>query len=94
MRSSDLYNRLRRGENLHAEFKAWPVPPDDLAAAIVAFANTDGGQVFLGVDDHGAPVGVGDLDRTTRFVASVAFNNCSPRSPCSRKRLKPRASSW
>ena len=78
VRSSDLSTRLRRGENLHTEFKAWPIPPDDLAAAIVAFANTDGGQVFLGVDDRGGAVGVGDLDRTTQFVDNVAFNNCSP----------------
>ena len=78
VRSSDLSTRLRRGENLHTEFKAWPIPADDLAAAIVAFANTDGGQVFLGVDNRGGAVGVGDLDRTTQFVDNVAFNNCSP----------------
>ena len=78
MRSFDLSACLARGENLHTEFKAWPIPPDDLAAAIVAFANTDGGRILLGVDDRGAAVGVGDLDRTTRFVDNVAFHNCSP----------------
>ena len=41
MRSFDLSACLARGENLHTEFKSWPIPPDDLAAAIVAFANTD-----------------------------------------------------
>ena len=77
--SADLSAQLARGEGLHTEFKAWPLPADDLAAAIVAFANTDGGRVFLGVDDSGvAADGIGDLDRATQFVDSVAFNNCSP----------------
>ena len=80
MRASDNPSaQLARGESLHTEFKAWPIPPDDLAAAIVAFANTDGGRVFLGVDDLGiATGGVDDLDRATQFVDNVAFNNCSP----------------
>lgn len=77
--SDDLSAQLARGEGLHTEFKAWPITPDDLAAAIVAFANTDGGRIFLGVDDLGVAVGgIGDLDRATQFVDNVAFNNCSP----------------
>lgn len=78
MRSFDLSACLARGENLHTEFKSWPIPPDDLAAAIVAFANTGGGRILLGVDDRGAAVGVGDLDRTTRFGDNVASHNCPP----------------
>ena len=78
MHSSDLSACLTSGENLHTELKAWPIPPDDLAAAIVAFANTDGGRILLGVDDQGVAAGVGDLDRTTQFVDNVAFDNCSP----------------
>ena len=77
--SDDLSAQLARGEGLHTEFKGWPITPDDLAAAIVAFANTDGGRIFLGVDDLGVAVGgMGDLDRATQFVDNVAFNNCSP----------------
>ena len=77
--SADPSAQLARGESLHTEFKAWPIMPDDLAAAIVAFANTDGGRIFLGVDDLGVAVGgIGDLDRATQFVDNVAFNNCSP----------------
>ena len=78
VRPFDLSACLAGGENLHTEFKVWPIPPDDLAAAIVAFANTDGGRILLGVDDRGAAVGVTDLDCTTRFVDDVAFQNCAP----------------
>ncbi|MBI4786738.1 MAG: hypothetical protein HY782_06810 [Chloroflexi bacterium] len=47
MDSIELGARLQRGEDLHTEFKAWPVHADDLAASIVAFANTDSGQLRL-----------------------------------------------
>lgn len=49
---AELKTRLERGENLNTEFKQWPLQPDDLAAAIVAFANTDGGQILIGVNDR------------------------------------------
>jgi hypothetical protein len=42
MNLSELHERIARWENLHTEFKEWPVHPDDLAASFVAFANTDG----------------------------------------------------
>ena len=78
MQAAKLAAQLARGETLHTEFKRLPLSPDSLAAAIAAFANTDGGQVFLGVEDDGRISGVDDLDRTTRMVDNVAFNNCSP----------------
>ena len=79
MQAAELAAQLARGETLHTEFKRLPLSPDSLAAAITAFANTDGGQVFLGVEDDGRIAGVDDLDGTTRMVDNVAFNNCSPR---------------
>ena len=78
MQAAKLAAQLARGETLHTEFKRLPLSPDSLAAAITAFANTDDGQVFLGVEDDGRIAGVDDLDGTTRMVDNVAFNNCSP----------------
>ena len=80
MTSAEFWSRLAKGENLHTEFKEVPPRPDDFAASIAAFANTDGGQVFLGVNDAGQLVGIEPdmLDRTTQFVDNVAFNNCAP----------------
>jgi len=40
---AELRTRIDHWENLHTEFKVWPVHLDDLAAVLVAFANTDGG---------------------------------------------------
>jgi len=78
MNLMELKQRIARGEDLHTEFKEWPVHPDDLAAAVVAFANTDGGQLILGVADDRTVKGVEDVDEVTRQVDNVATNSCEP----------------
>jgi len=75
---SELKERIARWEDLHTEFKQWPVQPDDLAAGLVAFANTDGGQLVLGVSDNRQIVGVDDPDNVTHFVDNIATNSCEP----------------
>ena len=78
MNLTELKQRIARWEDLHTEFKQWPVQPDDLAVALVAFANTDGGQLILGVDKNRNLLGVDDADRVTRDVDNIAANNCEP----------------
>ncbi len=78
MTPTELNERIAQWEDLKTEFKEWPVHRDKLAAAVVAFANTDGGQLILGVTNHGKIVGVADADAVTRSVDNIAFNNCVP----------------
>jgi ATP-dependent DNA helicase RecG len=73
-----LKQRIEKWEDLHTEFKEWPVHPDDLAAALCAFANVDGGQLILGVSDDRQIIGVGDSDRVKQKVDQVAYQNCEP----------------
>lgn len=75
---AELQQRIRRGEDLHTEFKEVIPHPDDLAAALVAFANTDGGLLIVGVADDGAVAGVADCDAVMRQVDNVSRNNCEP----------------
>lgn len=51
-----------RREDQSTEFKETYV--DDIKKTVVAFANTDGGTIFVGVDDSGRVVGVDDVDKT------------------------------
>ncbi len=74
----EVQERIFRGENLHTEFKQGPVHPDDLAAEIVAFANTDGGWLVFGVTDDRQVTGVNDPDRLAQQVDNVAYHNCEP----------------
>jgi len=80
MTSTELNSLLAQGENLHTEFKQWPLHPDDLAAAMTAFANTDGGRILLGVADSGQVVGgaEGERDRAAQTIDNVAFQNVQP----------------
>jgi len=82
-------DRVRSGENLHTEFKEWPIHPDDLAACLVAFANADGGQLLLGVSDDRRVVGVADPDVVARSVDNVATNNCEPPLTIVQETLQP-----
>ena len=39
---------------------------------IIAFANTEGGVLYLGMDDSGNPIGIEDIDETyTRLTNGV-----------------------
>ena len=80
MNPTELTIRLEKGENLHTEFKERPIRPDNLASSLVAFANTDGGQIILGIDDRSQVVGLdeNELDHVAQFVDNVAFNHCEP----------------
>lgn len=57
-------------ETENIEFKAQFV--DDIYKEIIAFANTDGGTVYIGIDDNGDIVGIDDVDDTyTRITNGI-----------------------
>ena len=95
-----ILNQLRAGEDGLAEFKALRLGDrgvlspntQDLAGELVAFANADGGAIFLGVDDSGAVAGIppARLDAVERWIANIASHNCEPPiRPILRKVLLP-----
>lgn len=72
---------IRRGEDSTRQFKRDLHNADALAAEMVAFANGDGGTLFVGVDDDGAITGLSteDVQRINQLIANVASQ--SVRSP-------------
>jgi len=60
---SHWQGELQKGENERREFKPFIATTDkkesELVKTAVAFANSDGGRIFVGVDDEGVPLGMG-----------------------------------
>jgi len=57
-------------ENEQVEFKELFLP--DIYKEVVAFANTNGGIIFVGVNDNGDPVGLDNIDDTyTRITNGI-----------------------
>ena len=86
--AEQIENQLLAGEDSRAEFKELqmgehgPQAPnaESLAGEMVAFANADGGTLFLGVNDDGAPLGIPRrrLDAVERWLVNIATENCDP----------------
>lgn len=51
---------------------------DDLKKTVVAFANTDGGEIYIGMEDDGTPVGVQDPDGTMLRVTNAVRDSIRP----------------
>ena len=51
---------------------------DDIKYAVVAFANTDGGKLIIGIEDDGRVCGVSDPDGTMLRVANMIRDAIRP----------------
>ena len=51
---------------------------DDIRKEIIAFANTSGGTIYIGVKDNGEIVGLDDLDAVTLQIANVCRDAIKP----------------
>lgn len=63
-------------ENESIEYKREYV--DDICKEVIAFANTNGGKLLIGVDDSGNPVGLEDIDDTYTRVTNTIRDSISP----------------
>jgi ATP-dependent DNA helicase RecG len=68
----------RQGENSAVEFKSASARPESLAKEMVAFANTDGGSILLGVEDDGRVGGLSADFDYEEWAANIARNNVVP----------------
>ena len=68
---------IANGENSAVEFKRDDVSPEKLAREIVAFANTQGGKILLGVEDDGTITGL-QRSNTQEWVLNVFRDKVYP----------------
>ncbi|MBN2002871.1 MAG: putative DNA binding domain-containing protein [Anaerolineae bacterium] len=74
----ELYEMIAGGEDSLTEFKRDVSQRSDFAGEMIAFANTEGGQILVGVADDGMIVGVSDPQRTEETLMNIARDNCTP----------------
>ena len=74
---NELFEIITNGENSGIEFKRDDIRPEQLGKEIVAFANVQGGHIFLGIEDDGAITGLQRTD-TQEWVLNVFRDKIYP----------------
>ncbi len=68
---------IDQGENLHLDFKFQITDSKKIAKTLVAFANTEGGKLLIGVKDNGVIAGI-RTDEEYYMVEAAAQMYCKP----------------
>ncbi len=78
MTLEEIKRLVARGEGRHLEFKRRVPEPERLAKEVVAFANSGGGRVLIGVGDDGSILGVRDSLEEEFALKQALGMNCRP----------------
>ena len=74
---TNIFDLLRQGENSALEFKETLARPESIAKEIIAFANTQGGVLLIGVSDDGSIKGLSEK-KAEEYFSNIARNNIIP----------------
>ncbi len=77
MEAAEVLELAARGEDSKHQFKANVTNAQSLSEELVAFSNSSGGRLFIGVADNGTVSGLnpGDIRRLNELVANVCTHN-------------------
>ncbi len=80
MEAIELIELIGRGEDSRAQFKLNITSPESLAGELVAFSNSKGGKIVIGVNDQGVVEGLShdDIRRLNQLVSNTATNLVRP----------------
>ena len=82
MEAIELIELIGRGEDSRTQFKQSQdvTSATSLAGELVAFSNSKGGRILIGVSDQGTVTGVsaGDVRRLNELLSNTATNNVRP----------------
>lgn len=82
-----LKELVRRGENQQIEFKLKVNHPEKIIREVVAFANTDGGFLFVGVNDDLTVPGLKYADEDLYLLERAIQKFCFPAIPYTVERI-------
>ena len=69
---------IAQGEGQRIEFKLKAKHPERIMREIVAFSNSNGGHLFIGVDDDGSIVGLQDAEEVHYVMEKAMYELCRP----------------
>lgn len=75
---TELRRQVSFGEGQHLEFKRKASFPDKIVREIIAFANTGGGTLLIGVDDDGSIPGVKFPEEELLVIEKELTRSCRP----------------
>ena len=80
MEAIELIELVGRGEDSRAQFKLNITNPESLAGELVAFSNSKGGRIVIGVNDQGAVEGLlrDDIRRLNQLISNAATDRVRP----------------
>jgi len=80
METIELIERISNGEDSYTQFKENITNNDKLAEELVAFSNSKGGVLIIGVSDNNDIVGLSDDDirRLNQLIGNVINSNITP----------------
>jgi predicted HTH transcriptional regulator len=78
MTVKELQLLVNEGEHTHLEFKRKVAHPEKIVREIVAFANTEGGNLLIGVNDDGNLSGLKYPDEDAYVLEKVIASHCKP----------------
>jgi ATP-dependent DNA helicase RecG len=80
MEAIEIIELIGRGEDSHTQFKQTVTSPESVAGDLVAFSNSKGGRIVIGVNDKGAVVGLSadDVHRINQLVSNTSTNLVHP----------------
>jgi len=75
-----LIEEIKKGESKTLEFKEKLPSNESIAKTIIAFSNTSGGKLIIGVNDNREIVGLKDIDifDLQDKISSIVYDNCNP----------------
>ncbi|WP_208123282.1 RNA-binding domain-containing protein [Facilibium subflavum] len=76
----NLFDEIKLGESKTLEFKRELPSSDKIAKTAIAFSNSSGGKLVIGVSDDRQIIGIDDANifDLQDKIASIIFDNCSP----------------
>src|SRR5690606_21702091 len=78
MTIKEIQALVSQGEGTTLEFKHKVVHPEKIVREIVAFANSKGGSLLIGVDDDGTILGLKDAEEEAYALEHAIQKHCKP----------------